>query len=96
MVALCDGAVYVERTGIYNSQSILKTKAAIKKGFQNQIAGRGFSFIEVLCACPTGWKLSPVDSLIYIQNEISKVHKIGVLKDVTENNTDIASQNTEI
>jgi len=84
MVALCDGAVYVERTGIYNPQSILRTKAAIKKGFLNQLNGLGFSFIEVLCACPTGWKLNPVDSMVYIQNEIAKVHKIGVLKDITK------------
>ncbi len=83
MVALCDGAVYVERCGIYNPQSIIKTKAAIKKGFINQIEERGFSFIEVLCACPTGWKLSPVDSMTYIQNEVSKVHKIGVLRDIS-------------
>lgn len=73
----------MERCGIYNPQSIIKTKAAIKKGFINQIEERGFSFIEVLCACPTGWKLSPVDSMTYIQNEVSKVHKIGVLKDIS-------------
>ena len=83
MVALCDGAVYVERTGIFNPQSIIKTKAAIKKAFLNQINGLGFSFVEVLCACPTGWKLSPVKSLEYIQNEISKVHKLGIIKDIT-------------
>lgn len=86
MVALCDGAVYVERTGIFNPQSILKTKAAIKKGFENQIKGLGFSFIEVLSACPTGWKLTPTQSLEYIQNEISKVHKLGTLKDLTKGN----------
>ncbi len=82
MVALCDGAVYVERCGIYSPQSIIKTKSAIKKAFINQIECRGFSFVEVLCACPTGWKLSPVQSMEYIKNEISKVHKLGVIKDI--------------
>lgn len=86
MVALCDGAVYVERTGVFSPQSILKTKAAIKKGFENQIKGLGFSFIEVLSACPTGWKLSPADSHKYIENEIAKVHKLGVIKDLTKPN----------
>jgi len=83
MVALCDGACYVERCGIYSPKSILATKAAIKRGFLNQINRLGFSFIEVLCACPTGWKLSPVKSMEYIRDEISKVHKIGLLKDNT-------------
>ena len=85
MVALCDGAVYVERCGIFSPQSIIKTKAAIKKAFVNQLECRGFSFVEVLCACPTGWKLNPVQSMEYIKNEISKVHKLGVIKDLAAN-----------
>lgn len=83
MVAMCDGAVYVERCGIYNVPSIIKTKKAIKKAFENQIKGLGFSFVEVLCTCPTGWKMKPVEAMKFIENEISKTHKLGVYKDIT-------------
>ncbi len=83
MVALCDGACYVERCGIYNVQSILKTKRAIKHAFENQIKGLGFSFVEILCTCPTGWKMKPVEAMKYIENEIVKTHKLGVFKDIT-------------
>ncbi len=84
MVAMCDGACYVERCGIFSPKSIIQTKKAIKKGFENQLKGLGFSFIEVLSACPTGWKKSPVESMKYIENEITKTHKLGVFKDTTK------------
>ncbi len=82
MVALCDGAAYVAREGIYSPKSIIRTKKSIKRAFENQIKGLGFSFVEVLCTCPTGWKMSPVDSMKYIENEIIKTHKLGVFKDI--------------
>ena len=83
MVSMCEGACYVERCGIYNPQSIIKTKRAIKKAFENQIKGLGFSFVEVLTTCPTGWKMSPVQAMKFIEEEISKTHKLGVFKDTT-------------
>ena len=83
MVAMCDGACYVERCGIYNPKSIIQTKRAIKHAFENQIKGLGFSFIEVLAACPTGWKMKPVDAMKFIENELTKTHRLGVFKDIT-------------
>ncbi len=82
IVAQCEGAVFVQRCGIYNPKSIIETKKAIKKAFENQINGLGFSFVEVLSACPTGWGKSPIESLKYIENELTKTHKLGVLKDI--------------
>lgn len=84
MISLCDGAAYVARVAIFSPQSITKAKAAIKKAFEYQIKGLGFSFVEILAACPTGWKLKPIQALEYIKNEVSKVHKLGVFKDVAE------------
>ena len=49
-----------------------------------QLNGLGFSFIEVVSACPTNWKLSPVESLEHIKNNIQKVHKLGIFKDITK------------
>ena len=83
MVAMCDGACYVERCGIYSPKSILQTKRAIKHAFENQIKGLGFSFVEVLTTCPTGWKMKPVDAMKFIENELTKTHKLGVFKDIT-------------
>lgn len=84
MVSMCEGACYVERCGIYSPQSIIKTKRAIKHAFENQIKGLGFSFVEVLTTCPTGWKMSPVKAMKFIEEEITKTHKLGVFKDITK------------
>lgn len=84
MIANCDGAAFVARVAIFSPQSIIKAKAAIKKAFEYQIKGLGFSFVEVIAACPTGWKLKPVQALEYIKNEVTKVHKLGIFKDLAE------------
>ena len=46
------------------SSRILPAKNAIRKAFQNQIDGKGYSLVEVLTSCPTNWGLSPEKSLI--------------------------------
>ncbi len=55
MLATINGAYYVERTSSHDVPNIIKTKKAIKKAFQYQMEGRGFSLVEVLSTCPTNW-----------------------------------------
>lgn len=83
IVAQCDGTAYCARVAISSTQNIIKAKAAIKQAFEAQINGLGFGFVEVLAACPTNWHLSPQESVERIDNVISKVHKLGVFKDIT-------------
>ncbi len=59
MLSKVDGAAYIERVAVNNVKNINKAKKAIKKAFQNQIDGKGFSLIEVLSTCPTNWDLHP-------------------------------------
>ena len=84
IISNCEGTAFCARAGIYNPQSIINTKKLIKKAFEMQLNGLGFSFIEVVSACPTNWKLSPVESLEHIKNNIQKVHKLGIFKDITQ------------
>ena len=58
----------------------LARQKAIKKAFQNQIDGKGFSMVEVLSQCPTNWHLSPKKSNEYIEKEMVKVFPLGVYK----------------
>ncbi|HPY06349.1 MAG TPA: thiamine pyrophosphate-dependent enzyme [Smithellaceae bacterium] len=78
-----DGATYVERCAVSSPTGVNKTKKAIRKAFQCQMAGLGFSLVEVLSLCPTNWKLSSVDSCKYIDEVMSKVFPPGVYKDQT-------------
>ena len=54
----------------------------IKKAFQYQKEGLGFSFVEILSSCPTNWKLSPQDSHKKIAEELTKTYPLGIFKDI--------------
>jgi 2-oxoglutarate ferredoxin oxidoreductase subunit beta len=62
-------------------KNIIDTKKAIEKSFRYQIEGKGFSLVEILSPCPVDWKLSPIDSLTWIQTEMISVYPLGTFKD---------------
>ena len=55
MLSTLDGLVYAERVCVVDIPHLMKAKKAIKKAFERQMNGDGFTFIEVLAACPTNW-----------------------------------------
>lgn len=83
MIATLDGACYVERVSVDNVPHVNKAKAAIKKAFQNAIAGKGFSMVEVLSICPTNWGLSTEESLGWLRDNMMPFYTLGVKKDST-------------
>jgi 2-oxoglutarate/2-oxoacid ferredoxin oxidoreductase subunit beta len=80
MIALLEGARFIERTSVHSPKEILKTKKAIKKAFETQMNNKGFSMVEVLAMCPTYWALSPVEACRRIESEVTKTYPLGVLK----------------
>ena len=76
-----DGAYYLERVAVNNVKNIKAAKAAIKKAFQNQIDGKGFSLIEVVSTCPTNWGMSPTDALVWLEEKMIPYYPLGVYKD---------------
>jgi len=83
MISTLDGACYVERVSVDNVPHVNKAKAAIKKAFQNAIAGKGFSMVEVLSICPTNWGLSTQESLGWLRDNMMPFYTLGVKKDTT-------------
>ena len=83
MIALVNGAIYIERTAVNSPANIRKTKKAIRKAFQVQIDGLGFSLVEILSPCPVNWKMSPLESWQWISEEMTKEFPLGVIKDIT-------------
>ena len=81
MLSQVDGATYLERVAVNNVKNIKKAKQAIKKAFQNQIEGKGFSLVEVLSTCPTNWGLSPKESLKWLNENMETYYPLGVYKD---------------
>ncbi len=62
-------------------KNILRAKKAIMKGLRNQVEGKGYSFIEVLSMCPTGWGLEPAESTAWIDANMAPVFPLGNLRD---------------
>ena len=81
MLATLDGPSYIERVAPTSPAGLGKTKKAIKHAFQNQIDGKGFSLVEVLSNCCMQWKMTPIESLKWIDEEMSKTFPPGVFLD---------------
>ncbi|MEN8143242.1 MAG: thiamine pyrophosphate-dependent enzyme [Thermodesulfobacteriota bacterium] len=80
MLAQVPGAAYVERVSLHHPKQIRRAKKAIVKGFTCQQEAKGFSLIELLSTCPTGWGLSPVDSVEWLKDNMIPYYPLGVLK----------------
>lgn len=72
---------YLERTSCNNPGNVAKTKKAIKKSFQNQLDGRGFSMVEIVSNCPTNWGVDPLKSLEFIEEKMIPEFPLGVIRD---------------
>ncbi len=81
MLSEVDGAEYIERVAVNNIKNIKAAKKAIKKAFQNQIDGKGFSLIEVISSCPTNWGMTPQKALEWIDEKMIPYYPLGVYKD---------------
>ena len=84
MLSQVDGATYLERVAVNNVKNVRKAKAAIKKAFENQINGVGFSLIEVVSTCPTNWGLTPEAALQFVEEKMIPYYPLGVYKDKTK------------
>jgi len=80
MIATLDGAAYIERVSTHDVLHIQKAKKAIKKAFETQKKGLGFSMIEVLSTCPTNWGLDPAESLDWVKDNMVPVYPLSVYK----------------
>ena len=81
MLSQLKRAKYIERVSVDTPQNVMKAKKAIKKAFQNQIDGVGFSFIEVLSICPTNWGVEPLKALEFLRTKMMTQYPLGVFKD---------------
>jgi 2-oxoisovalerate ferredoxin oxidoreductase beta subunit len=88
IIATLPAATYVERVAIGNSKQIMKARKAIRKALTNQVENRGYSFVEILSVCPTGWKMDGPASRDWLTEEMTKVFPLGVLKDESSERED--------
>lgn len=81
MLSQFKNVAYLSRGSVHNAASIIKTKQYIRKAFEKQLAGEGYSCVEILSPCPTNWHLSPTDSQDRIAEVVSEFYPIGEIVD---------------
>ena len=82
MLSTLEGPEYIARVAVNNVKNVKNAKKAIKKAFQNQIEGKGFSLVEVVSACPTNWGMTPQAALKWLQDNMIHQYPLGVKKEV--------------
>lgn len=80
MLATLDGAKYIARVAVNTPANMAKAKAAIKKAFEIQIRGDGFTMVEVLSTCPTNWGMTPLEATTWLEKQLITYYPLGQFK----------------
>lgn len=87
MLTLLETTTYIARAALNNPSNIKKAKKYIKNAFQMQVEGKkGFFMVELLCACPSNLKKSPVDSLKWVEENMIPYYPLGEFKRINKGN----------
>jgi 2-oxoglutarate ferredoxin oxidoreductase subunit beta len=81
LLAQLDGAAYVARGAVNNAGNVARTRRMLRRAFELQMAGAGFTFVEILTMCPTGWFLETQEAPDYLSEKMAGTYGLGILKD---------------
>ena len=76
-----EGTAYVTRQSVQSVAAIRKAKKAIRKAFENSMAGKGSNLVEIVSTCNSGWKLSPEKANKWMEENMFPFYPLGDLKD---------------
>ncbi|MCL1822428.1 MAG: hypothetical protein FWG22_06360, partial [Prolixibacteraceae bacterium] len=76
------GVHYITRQSVQTAATVRKCRNAIKKAFRNVMDKKGTSFVEVVSTCNSGWKLNPVDSNTWMEQNMFPFYPPGDMKDM--------------
>ena len=80
LLSQLEGSAYIVRRSAYKPAEVRKLRKALKTAFQVQIAGLGFSLVEVVSNCPTNWGMTPVESLKFVEEQMVPYYPLGDYK----------------
>jgi len=84
MLATLEGVALAQRVSVDSVKNVKAAKKAIKKAFEYQMAGKGYTIVEILSVCPTNWGLSMQDSLQWLKDNMMPQFPLGVFRDIDE------------
>ncbi len=80
LLATLDGAAYIARVSVNSPKNIIQAKKAIKKAFETQLKGLGYSMVEVLSQCPTDWHMTPTEATKWVEEKMIPHYPLGEFK----------------
>ena len=81
LISVLKAPVFVARYALNSPKGVADAKKGIKKAFELQMAGKGFTFVELLTNCPTNWGMTPLNTLDYMNTNTIPYFKPGIYKD---------------
>jgi 2-oxoisovalerate ferredoxin oxidoreductase beta subunit len=81
LLATLEAPVYVERVALSDNKNIMKARRAVRRALENQRAGLGFSFVEILSPCPTIWGMDPVEARRWVAEKLIPAFPLNVFRD---------------
>jgi len=84
LLSQLDGTRYIARGAVNNPANIRKTKSYIKKAFEAQMSGVGFTMVEVLSPCPTNWSMEPVAAIEWLEANMIPAYPLGEIKNTLD------------
>jgi 2-oxoglutarate/2-oxoacid ferredoxin oxidoreductase subunit beta len=82
LVSRLEGVAFVARAAVNNAGNVSRTRRMLRRAFQLQRERAGFTFLEILTMCPTGWFIETEDAPEYLTDKLAATHSVGILKDV--------------
>jgi 2-oxoglutarate ferredoxin oxidoreductase subunit beta len=80
MIATLPGAAYVARVSVSSPKNVVQAKKALRRAFETQIKGLGYSLVEFLSQCPTNWHMSPAESIRWVEERMAPYYPLGEFK----------------
>lgn len=81
LIAQLEGACYVTRQSVHTAPAVKKAKKALRKAFENAMARKGTSLVEIVSTCSSGWKMTPDAANKWMVEHMFEMYPLGDLKD---------------
>jgi 2-oxoglutarate ferredoxin oxidoreductase subunit beta len=65
---------------VHSPNAVRQLKKAIQKALQHQKDKKGYCLIEVVSNCPSGWKMTPLVSNKWMEENMFPVYPLGDMK----------------
>lgn len=92
MLSTLDGVAYAVRVTVDTPKHVRQAKRAIKKAFQYQMEGRGYTIVEVVSTCSTNWGMSATESFDWMRDNMLPYYPLGTYRDVVAEGYESAAE----